>query len=128
MKKIVLILSFLPAVIWMVLIFSFSAAPAVESSETSDGISYKIVKVMAALPFWTGKKRNWKKKRKLSMFRSARRHISANMYCWPYCGQRLLAILQNPLRREWRRHSCCASFMLSVMRSINYLFLAGMEM
>lgn len=51
MKKIVRILSFLPAVTWMVLIFSFSAAPAVESSETSDGISYKIVKVMAALPF-----------------------------------------------------------------------------
>lgn len=51
MKKIVRILSFLPAVTWMVLIFSFSAAPAVESSETSDGISYKIVKAMAALPF-----------------------------------------------------------------------------
>lgn len=43
--------AFLPAVIWMAFIFSFSAAPAVESSETSDGISYKIVKVMAALPF-----------------------------------------------------------------------------
>ena len=51
MKKTACILSFVPAVIWMVLIYSFSAAPAVESSETSDGISYKIVKVMAGLPF-----------------------------------------------------------------------------
>lgn len=51
MKKTACILSFVPAVIWMALIYSFSAAPAVESSETSDGISYKIVKVMAGLPF-----------------------------------------------------------------------------
>ncbi len=51
MKKIACILSFVPAVIWMILIYSFSAAPAVESSETSDGISYKIVKVIAGLPF-----------------------------------------------------------------------------
>lgn len=51
MKKIACILSFVPAVIWMILIYSFSAAPAVESSETSDGISYKLVKVMAGLPF-----------------------------------------------------------------------------
>ncbi len=51
MKKIVCVLSFVPVVMWMVLIFSFSAAPAVESSETSDGISYKIIKAVAGLPF-----------------------------------------------------------------------------
>ena len=81
MKKIACILSFVPVVIWMVLIYSFSAAPAVESSETSDGISYKIVKA-AEEEYATSKtKRSWKKRRIPCMFRSAKQHISANTHC-----------------------------------------------
>lgn len=48
MKK---ILCFLPAIVWMMVIFSFSAAPANESSAVSDELSYKIVAAINATPF-----------------------------------------------------------------------------
>ncbi len=51
MKKWIVILRFIPAILWMCLIFSFSAAPAEESSDLSDGISYKIVACVSKLPF-----------------------------------------------------------------------------
>lgn len=44
-------LAFLPAVLLMILIFSFSAAPGERSSELSDGLSYKIVDAAGDLPF-----------------------------------------------------------------------------
>ncbi len=44
-------LAFLPAILLMILIFSFSAAPGERSSELSDGLSYKIVDAVGDLPF-----------------------------------------------------------------------------
>lgn len=44
-------LAFLPAILLMILIFSFSAAPGERSSELSDGLSYKIVDAAGDLPF-----------------------------------------------------------------------------
>lgn len=44
-------LAFLPAILLMILIFSFSAAPGENSSELSDGLSYKIVNAVGNLPF-----------------------------------------------------------------------------
>lgn len=44
-------LAFLPAILLMILIFSFSAAPGENSSELSDGLSYQIVDAVGELPF-----------------------------------------------------------------------------
>lgn len=51
MKKNAYILSFVPALVWMLLIFSFSAAPATDSSRISDGISYNIVRIAERFSF-----------------------------------------------------------------------------
>lgn len=41
MKKYLKILGFLPVLSFMILIFDFSLAPAIESFQVSDGLSYK---------------------------------------------------------------------------------------
>ncbi len=48
--KISKILRFLPPILMMIVIFSFSATPAEESTELSDGLSFRIVECVAMLP------------------------------------------------------------------------------
>lgn len=51
MCKKIHILAFFPAVLMMAAIFWFSAAPAEQSSELSNGITYKMVDQIGSLPF-----------------------------------------------------------------------------
>lgn len=53
MKRYLKFLGFLPAIMMMVAVFSFSSSPGTESSNLSDGISYKIVDQVSNLPFIT---------------------------------------------------------------------------
>lgn len=52
MKCLAHFMAFIPAILCMILIFMFSAAPAENSSEMSDGLSYKIVDAVGQLPFF----------------------------------------------------------------------------